>query len=652
MNDLTKTPLFNKDGDDSPENQRLINGTPAGISNLGENKFKWSTDLYRMMVGNFWVPQKVSLADDKTTINELTKEEDDAVKNTLSFLIFLDSFQCNNLPNIHEYITAPNVANLIIVQQYQEVVHCFAEGTEILTPSGWTDFKYLDNDSLVAQYNNDKTINFVKPTEIIESEYNGDMVRLSNTRYDTLITPNHRIVYMNQYNDYNLKIKEAKNVSVHNHRIPVAGYSNGEKKSLTEIDRLHIAYQADGYMCNNGNVTNDGIMYRWYVKKDRKKERLIDICKRGNFRYTHKPKNSSGYHTIYVWVDEMFDKEFDFVDLSNVSTNYCHEFIEEASYWDGCRSGNNIRYTNTNKKAIDKIMAIGTLGNYRVGIYECAGDKGFGKACDNPKQFYQLNFVMNDKPYINGRTIKKTIEHYDGKIYCVTVPSGMIVVRYNNRVTISGNSESYQYMLESLYPLMTRESIYNKWRDNPALLERIEYVASFGQKFKNEPTLENFKLIIVINLLLESLYFYQGFMLWDQLASRNKLTQSAKIIDYIRNDEMTHIGIFVNIIRELFNEEDKQMIIDMFKVAVEQEINWAHHVYGDNILGMSKKSSEQYVKFLANDRLSRVGIDPIYPEVTKNPYEHLEGKKRENFFETGAVTSYDRSESVGGWDDF
>ena len=38
--------------------------------------------------------------------------------------------------------------------------------------------------------------------------------------------------------------------------------------------------------------------------------------------------------------------------------------------------------------------------------------------------------------------------------------------------------------------------------------------------------------------------------------------------------------------------------------------------------------------------------------VTTNPYAHLEGKKRENFFEAGAVTSYDRSESVAGWDDF
>lgn len=333
MTDLIKTPLFNENGDDSPESQKLINGNPTGISNLNENRFKWSNDLYRIMTGNFWVPEKVSLADDKITINELTEDEDESVRDTLSFLIFLDSYQTNNLPNLQKYITAPNVANLIVIQQYQEVIH----------------------------------------------------------------------------------------------------------------------------------------------------------------------------------------------------------------------------------------------------------------------------------------------------------------------------SQSYQYMLDSLYPLMTRESIYNKWRTNPVLLERIKYVAEIGQRFADNPNEENFKEVIIINLLLESIYFYQGFMFFDQLASRNKLVQSDVIIDYIRNDEMTHIGIFVNIIKDLFEEKDFEKVRDMFMIACEQEIAWAKFVYGDKILGMSEKSSEQYIHYLANDRLALIGLDPIYPE-TKNPYAHLENKKKGNFFEAAAISSYDRSESIDGWE--
>ena len=332
MSNLKEMPLFNEGGDDTPEAQTLINGNPTGISNLNENKFKWANKLYRTMTANFWIPEKVSLTDDATSIKELTASEDMCTKTTLSFLIFLDSYQCLNLPNLKKFITAPNVANLIAIQEFQEVIH----------------------------------------------------------------------------------------------------------------------------------------------------------------------------------------------------------------------------------------------------------------------------------------------------------------------------SQSYQYVLDSLYPLMTRESIYNKWRDDPLLLDRIRYVANIGNEFLANPDTENFKKVIIMNLLLESIYFYQGFMYFDQLASRNKLVQSSKIIDYIRRDEITHIGIFINIIKETFTEDDNGLIVDMFKTAARQEIEWAEHIFGDNILGISNKSSKQYIHYLVNDRLRMLGIPPAFPKIT-NPYAHLEQKAKENFFET-TVTSYDRSESINGWE--
>jgi ribonucleoside-diphosphate reductase beta chain len=75
------------------------------------------------MVNNFWIPEKISLVDDKVTIKELTKDELEAFKNTLSFLIALDSMQVANLPNIADYITAPEVAGLFTIQAFQELIH-------------------------------------------------------------------------------------------------------------------------------------------------------------------------------------------------------------------------------------------------------------------------------------------------------------------------------------------------------------------------------------------------------------------------------------------------------------------------------------------------------------------------------------------------
>ena len=56
----------------------------------------------RQMVGNFWIPQTVDMTDDKRTKDLLTEHEKTALYDTLGFLIFMDSFQVANLPNISE----------------------------------------------------------------------------------------------------------------------------------------------------------------------------------------------------------------------------------------------------------------------------------------------------------------------------------------------------------------------------------------------------------------------------------------------------------------------------------------------------------------------------------------------------------------------
>ena len=214
------------------------------------------------------------------------------------------------------------------------------------------------------------------------------------------------------------------------------------------------------------------------------------------------------------------------------------------------------------------------------------------------------------------------------------------------------HSQSYQYGLESLYPESVRDEIYDTWRTNPLLLERNTFIASQMQAFVDEPTEENFKRVQIANLALEGIYFYQGFNLFDQLASRKKLVGFQKIIDYIRTDENSHVALFTKIIHETMDtQEDQEMIYEILGKACEQEIKWSQETYGNNILGISKESSEQYVKYLTNQRLRALRLEPLYDGVT-NPYTHLDVKSRGNFFETSGMTEYSQSGAVGGWDDF
>ena len=115
--------IFNVEGDDSIQNRRIIGGNVTNLFNLNNVKYNWANKLYRVMMENFWIPEKVSLTDDKRCYSELSPHEKESYDGILSFLVFLDSIQTNNLPNISQYITAPEINLNLAIQTYQEAVH-------------------------------------------------------------------------------------------------------------------------------------------------------------------------------------------------------------------------------------------------------------------------------------------------------------------------------------------------------------------------------------------------------------------------------------------------------------------------------------------------------------------------------------------------
>lgn len=83
------------------------------------------------------------------------------------------------------------------------------------------------------------------------------------------------------------------------------------------------------------------------------------------------------------------------------------------------------------------------------------------------------------------------------------------------------------------------------------------------------------------------------------------------MINYIRRDELTHVSLFSAIFKELKKERpdlyDENLIIEMMKIAVEQEVTWSKHILANSIIGMSDKNIEEYTKWLANQRMSLLG---------------------------------------------
>ena len=121
--ELQRKPLFNEHGDIDVNKRKMINGNTTNLNDFNHMKYAWASDWYRQTMNKFWIPEEINLSQDVKDYRKLSKAEKDAYDKTLSFLIFLDSIQTANLPNIGEYITANEVNLCLTIQAFQEAVH-------------------------------------------------------------------------------------------------------------------------------------------------------------------------------------------------------------------------------------------------------------------------------------------------------------------------------------------------------------------------------------------------------------------------------------------------------------------------------------------------------------------------------------------------
>ena len=120
---LKQNTLFNPEGDIDVRLRRMIGGNSTNLNDFNNMKYQWTSGWYRQAMNNFWVPEEINLTQDVKDYPLLDEEERKAYDKILSFLVFLDSLQSNNLPLVSEYITANEVNLCLHIQAFQECVH-------------------------------------------------------------------------------------------------------------------------------------------------------------------------------------------------------------------------------------------------------------------------------------------------------------------------------------------------------------------------------------------------------------------------------------------------------------------------------------------------------------------------------------------------
>ncbi len=216
------------------------------------------------------------------------------------------------------------------------------------------------------------------------------------------------------------------------------------------------------------------------------------------------------------------------------------------------------------------------------------------------------------------------------------------------------HTHTFLYVVESLG--LNEGEIFNMYREVPAIARKDAFEMELTREVLDPDftttTFEGaqafLKNLIGYYLIMEGIFFYTGFVMILSFHRRNLMKGIGEQFQYILRDESIHLNFGVDLINgikaenpEIWTPEFKQAMIDRVREAVELELAYATDCLPNGVLGLNAKMFRDYVQYIADRRLERIGLPVQYNST--NPFtwmsETIDMPKEKNFFET-RVTEY------------
>ena len=223
------------------------------------------------------------------------------------------------------------------------------------------------------------------------------------------------------------------------------------------------------------------------------------------------------------------------------------------------------------------------------------------------------------------------------------------------------HTHTFHYIVESL--ALDEGAVYNMYNE----IKTIQKKDAFEMKMTTDIMKEGFTTsteegaqkflenLIGYYIIMEGIFFYSGFVMILSFHRQNKMTGIGEQFQYILRDETIHLNFGIDLINgikeenpHLWTEPFQNHVIDLILEAVELEIQYAEDCLPRGILGLTAPMFREYVHYIANRRLERIGL-PAQFKGARNPFpwmsETIDLGKEKNFFET-RVTEYQSSSNL------
>lgn len=225
------------------------------------------------------------------------------------------------------------------------------------------------------------------------------------------------------------------------------------------------------------------------------------------------------------------------------------------------------------------------------------------------------------------------------------------------------HTHTFHYIVESLG--LDEREIFNMYNEIPSIRAKDEFEMRYTSEIADDgfstDTPEGVRTflrnLVSFYVIMEGIFFYSGFAMILSFGRKNRMVGIAEQFQYILRDETIHLNFGVDLINQIKMEnpgvwtpEFEKEVLSMIEEAVELEIAYAHDCLPNGILGLNAELFRDYVQYIADRRLERIGMSKRYG--SKNPFgwisETIDLPKEKNFFES-RVTEYQTGGTLA-WD--
>ena len=186
--------------------------------------------------------------------------------------------------------------------------------------------------------------------------------------------------------------------------------------------------------------------------------------------------------------------------------------------------------------------------------------------------------------------------------------------------------------VENIPSIAKKADFCMKWMDSIQKLDELKTREDRRQFLLN---------LICFASCIEGLFFFAAFAYVYYFRSRGLLHGLAAGTNWVFREESCHLEFafeVVNVVRaqepDLWDAELERQIQVMLREAVDAEAQFAEDLLAGGVAGLSLREMREYLGYVADARLKRLGIEPVFG--TKNPFAFMElqdVQELTNFFE-------------------